>query len=104
MPPKKARKYSKKYSKFVMGIATSPNKMEKFLNDPSGVMKKAGLTRAEMSIIRSGKTSAILARVDPALYKEVRPFHVHVHVELIGIVRPNMVSAIILKKTKKKKM
>ena len=99
---KKVAKYSKKYSKFVMGLATSPDKMEKVWADPLGAMKKTGLTQEEMSIISSGKTGAILARVNPASYREIETFIVCVRAPVVTpLVQPNIVWAAIPKRKRK---
>ena len=65
MPAATSEYYSKNYSKFVKSVISSPDKMEKLKSNPSGIMKKAGLTQKEMSLIRSGKQDAILAKVNP---------------------------------------
>jgi len=82
MRPQKVKKYSKAYSKFIFGIATNPDKMEKFRANPLPVAKAAGLTQEEMLIIISRKTRAILARLDPASIRDTKAFHVEVHVEI----------------------
>ena len=84
MPAKEAAQYSKKYSKFVMGLLTSSDKMEKFRANPHAVAKAAGLTQKQVLLIRSGKAGAILAAVDPAAYKKIGTFSVHLHVEPMG--------------------
>lgn len=73
-----------KFSDFVVSIATDPAKMEQYKADPDGVLAIAGLTQEEASLINSGDTDAILARVDSSLLDEGGTLHVMI----IRVVRP----------------
>lgn len=69
------------YSKFVMGLLTNPSKMERLKSNPITVMKRAGLTRKEMSIILSGNKDRILTNIDPRTFKDIKIFHL-IHLEM----------------------
>jgi hypothetical protein len=89
MASKKGGKYSAKYTKFVLDIATDADKMEKFRANPLKVAKTAGLTQEEMLVMLSGKSNAILAGVDPASFKRMKAFHVHIHVDIESPIHPS---------------
>jgi hypothetical protein len=74
-------------SKFIVGLATDPAKMERLKADPEGVMNKAGLNAKEKAIIRSGNPEVILANIDPKFFGNDRTFHVII-VRVIITVKP----------------
>lgn len=97
MPTKKAsrktaskRKLSKgRFSKFIVGLATDPEKMERLKADPEGVMTKARLTPKEKTIIRSGDAEAMLANINPKYFEGEKIFSV-VIIRVIITVKPVM--------------
>jgi len=52
-----------KFKKFLSGLATDPQKLEKFLKNPDRVMKTAGLTKEDQVLLKSGDQAAIHARL-----------------------------------------
>ncbi len=82
-------KVSTNFSRFVMHLANDSDEMERYRANPDQAMKRAGLTAQERSQMRSHK--AALAQMKAA---GIKYFLVEMEVELISIVRPNMVMAV----------
>ena len=94
LPTRKVARPGRAFTKFVMSIATSPDRMETLKLDPLGVMRKAGLTLKERALIISGNGKGIFAKLDPRYWSGKKAFfHVHIHIEGYP-VRPTMNNAI----------